>query len=395
MLSPPEDLLDPRHYERVRRPPLEATTLPAWCYTSPEWYRLELERIFMRAWNLVGRGDRVPAPGDYVTLEYVGIPVIVVRGKDGVARAFANTCRHRGSMLLEGAGNCRAIKCPYHGWTYGLDGRLAGAPDMKESRGFRREDYGLVPVRLETWAGFMFLSFDPAGPSLAEWLGELPERVAPYSPQDLVTTRRKEYELRCNWKLYVENFKDMSHTREVHGTTLWPMQERFAAPAAFERGRGEWLAGFVQHQGSRAILGGVGGAGAGAGAKGFPTIASLRGHDREGSYYPTVFPLACFGFCNDSAWFLEMYPLGPDRMRLVVASCFHKETVARPDFEALAPLYYRRMDIAVPEDNAANENTQRGLASPHALPGRMGRLEEAVSLLNRWWLERTIGAGDG
>ena len=114
----PDNLLDPKHYERVRRPPLEAETLPPWCYTSPDWFELERRHIFMKSWNLIGRGDRVPNPGDYVTFDYVGVPVILVRGRDNQVRAFANSCRHRGAIVArEPEGNATNYFCFYHGWT--------------------------------------------------------------------------------------------------------------------------------------------------------------------------------------------------------------------------------------------------------------------------------------
>ena len=111
------NILDPALYEKVRRPVMEAEQLPAWCYTSPEFYEREVDRIFMRTWNFVGRADLIPKPGDYLTVDLVGVPVILIHGDDGVIRAFSNACRHRGTRLLSSEGNCRAIRCPYHSWT--------------------------------------------------------------------------------------------------------------------------------------------------------------------------------------------------------------------------------------------------------------------------------------
>ncbi|MCX7356123.1 MAG: aromatic ring-hydroxylating dioxygenase subunit alpha [Alphaproteobacteria bacterium] len=383
----PEDLLNPRHYDRVRQEPLEAETLPSWCYTSQEWFDLEVKHIFMKSWNLIGRVDRVPNPGDFVTLTYAGVPVIVARGRDNVVRAFANTCRHRGAMLLEGEGNCKAaIKCPYHGWVYGLDGALQGAPDMDETKNFDRADYGLIPVRLETWGGFMFINFDKDAPTLKEWVGEIHDMIAPWDAENLVCTRRKEFELKCNWKLYVENFNDVGHIKTVHKESLQKLSEKYDKPSTYEARKAEGFTFFSYHAGTRTLLDGI------DKVKGFdPIPATVQGRGREGSFYPTIMPLACTGFCIDSAWALEMYPLGPDRMKLVVNSCFHKDALKRPDFEKVAQMYYDRMDIAVPEDNAINELMQRGLGSPQAIPGRIGKLETAVTVLNTWWLDRVLG----
>ncbi|MGH6953161.1 MAG: aromatic ring-hydroxylating oxygenase subunit alpha [Alphaproteobacteria bacterium] len=123
-----ERLLDAATYRAVRRPLLEAEALPPACYTSPEFFALERERIFMKVWNFVGDVGLVPNPGDYHAFDYAGVPVLLVRDRAGTVRAFANTCRHKGSRIVSGDGSARALKCPYHGWVYGLDGKLTGAP---------------------------------------------------------------------------------------------------------------------------------------------------------------------------------------------------------------------------------------------------------------------------
>ena len=173
------DMFNPKLYSAVRKPLLDAETLPAWCYTSPAFYRREVERIFMKVWNFLGSADRIPNPGDYFTLNFVGVPVIILRDAKGKLRAFANTCRHRGSELLEGEGNCKLIVCPYHSWTYELDGALRGAPEMDQTHGFDRKDYGLIPIKLDTWGGFLFINFDPDAAPLQTYLGALPETIAP------------------------------------------------------------------------------------------------------------------------------------------------------------------------------------------------------------------------
>ena len=123
-MFPPNDLLNPEHYERTRRPAAEASPLPNWCYTSEAFYRLEVEKIFMKAWNYAGHASQVPSPGDYFCLDITGVSIIVIRGDDHRVRAFYNACRHRGSRVASGEGNCRRLVCPYHRWRYDLDGRL-------------------------------------------------------------------------------------------------------------------------------------------------------------------------------------------------------------------------------------------------------------------------------
>ena len=174
----------------------------------------------MKVWNFIGRADRIPNAGDYFTIEFAGVPVIVMRGSDGEVRAFANTCRHRGALLLEGEGNCRAIRCPYHSWTYDIDGKLIVAPEMDATSGFDPAEWHLTPIRLESWAGFIFINFDDTAPPLMQYLGDLPQKLASYRFEDMVCVRRKEYVLDCNWKIYVENAMEAYHIATVHRSTL-------------------------------------------------------------------------------------------------------------------------------------------------------------------------------
>ncbi len=177
-----EAMFDPRTYDAIRRPAVEASTLPPYCYTSPEFYRAEVKHMFMKVWNFIGRADRIPQTGDYFALDYVGVPIIVMRGRDGVVRAFANTCRHRGARLIDQEmidtiGNTRGLKCPYHGWVYGMSGELRGCPGMEKTIGFDKDRYGLMPVRVETWGGFLFINFDENAAPLLEYLGDMPQAL--------------------------------------------------------------------------------------------------------------------------------------------------------------------------------------------------------------------------
>jgi phenylpropionate dioxygenase-like ring-hydroxylating dioxygenase large terminal subunit len=136
------DLFDPKTYAALRRPLLEAETLPVECYTSPEFYKREVSNIFMKCWNCVGREDFIPKPGDYFTETLVGASLIMMRGRDKKIRAFVNACRHRGTKLLDGSGNCRAITCPYHGWAYNLDGSLLAFNFMEQTQNLQPKDFG-------------------------------------------------------------------------------------------------------------------------------------------------------------------------------------------------------------------------------------------------------------
>jgi choline monooxygenase len=374
----PKNLLDPTHFARARLPFAEAETLPTWCYYSEEFYRLEVERLFMKVWNFIGRADHIPNPGDFYTLEFVDVPVIVARDRTGELRAYANSCRHRGAKIAEGEGNGRAFVCPYHGWTYGLDGKLISAPEMEQTTGFDPSCYGLKPIRLETWEGFVFINFDPEAGSLVEYLGDLPETLASYRFSEMKATHRKEYLLDCNWKIYVENAMEAYHVPMVHAKTLQKLKRELPPTVP---SRGNWVGLHTKHEGSRALL---------AGDTGFPRIETLEGLAALGTYYTLIYPSTMFGCTIDCMWWFEVHPLGPERMKLIVGACFPDETIARPDFDEVVERYYKRWKISVNEDNTISELQQKGIRSPLAEPGRLSYLEPLVHSIANWVLDRVL-----
>jgi len=210
------NLFDPRTFDAIRKPLLEAETLPPECYTSEAFFKREIETIFMKVWNFIGRVDYIPNSGDYYTLDFAGVPLVILRDDNGCVHAFVNSCRHRGAKVVTGSGTAKALKCGYHGWIYRTDGSLAACPGMANSVGFDKADYPLVAVKTETWGGFIFVNFDRESESLASYLGNLPETFDCYRFENMVCTRRNEYEVACNWKIYVENAMEAFHVPHVH-----------------------------------------------------------------------------------------------------------------------------------------------------------------------------------
>jgi phenylpropionate dioxygenase-like ring-hydroxylating dioxygenase large terminal subunit len=199
--------------------PLEGWSLPAWTYRDGEFHAVELERVFRPSWQLVCHASDVPEPGDWHTLDYCGESVVVVRGQDRLLRAFTNVCRHRGSRLVDGAHGCaKKLVCPYHAWTYDLDGRLTGVPDSTSYPTLDRERSGLVPVQLEQWHGFLFVRLaDDGGPSVATMMAPYEAMIVPYRLADLtalgrVTLRPRE----VNWKNVGDNYSDGLHIPVAH-----------------------------------------------------------------------------------------------------------------------------------------------------------------------------------
>jgi choline monooxygenase len=193
-----------------------AWTLASRYYTDPAILEQERRKIFARTWQLAGRLDALAAPGSYFTTSLIGEPIIVVRDLEGRLRVFSNVCRHRAGPVAEGSGCRKNFQCGYHGWTYTLDGRLIGTPDVDGMEFFDRSEFGLVSLRVETWGPFIFATFDPDAPALAEFLEEAaaPEFVDSVAAMRLV--ERRDYTVECNWKVYVDNYLEGYHIPIAH-----------------------------------------------------------------------------------------------------------------------------------------------------------------------------------
>jgi choline monooxygenase len=192
--------------------------LPASWYTDPAVLARERARIFRRAWQCVGRAAQVERAGDYFTAAVDAVPVAVVRGEDGDLRAFVNVCRHRRHEVVSGTGNRRTLQCPYHAWTYGLDGRLRAAPRSDGEAGFDRADFPLLSVRLEAWGPWLFANLEPDPPHLSHLLGELPALIAGsgLDLDHLEYCGREEWTASANWKVMIENFLECYHCPVQH-----------------------------------------------------------------------------------------------------------------------------------------------------------------------------------
>lgn len=201
-------------------PLARAETIPASWYTDPAFHAFDREAVFGRYWQYVGHEGRLAAPGAYVGAEVAGEPIVVVRDREGGLRAFHNVCRHRGGpLVMDACGRLRkgVLQCRYHGWTYRLDGTLRGVPRFDRTDLFDRDDYGLVPVALDTWEGLVFVCLDPeAAPPPAALLDGVAARIAPMQLAPKHFYRRVAYDVACNWKVYVDNYLEGYHLPLVH-----------------------------------------------------------------------------------------------------------------------------------------------------------------------------------
>ncbi|MEP7234408.1 MAG: aromatic ring-hydroxylating dioxygenase subunit alpha [Ignavibacteriota bacterium] len=197
--------------------PLEiAETIPSSWYTSEDMHELEIEAIFSKSWQFVGRADQVRTPGDQFIAEIAGESVIIVRGKDDVLRGFYNVCRHRGGPLVTENGCSSVLQCRYHGWTYALDGSLRGVPDWDRVELFEKSDFDLVSIRVQEWQGLIFANLGNRTMPLANYMKGIAERIAPIDLSKYRFHSQLKYEVNCNWKVYVDNYLEGYHVPIVH-----------------------------------------------------------------------------------------------------------------------------------------------------------------------------------
>ena len=195
-----------------------ASTLPSYLYLDAHVLEREKERVFGRTWQLVARGDELARVGDFVPATVLDEPIVITRGLDGELRGFYNVCRHRAGQVALSRGNRKSLQCRYHGWTYGLDGCLRAAPEMEGTEGFLKEDFGLLPIRVEAWGPFVFANLDPDAPPLLDVMGAIPADVARagYDVTAMRLVERREYVIECNWKVYVDNYLEGYHLPIAH-----------------------------------------------------------------------------------------------------------------------------------------------------------------------------------
>lgn len=353
----------------------EAVTLPPACYTSDEVAAAEAG-LFRHHWLGVGRADAVAEPRSFLTIDLAGEAVILLRDRAGELQAFANTCRHRGARLLDGAGSTRSIACPFHAWTYDLAGQLVAAPFMEDAANFDAADFGLVRYRAEERMGFVFICLDPAAPPLDDVLGDFGAVHAPWPLESLVTTRRREITVDCNWKAFLEVFNDYYHLPYVHPVSLGDL---YAHPEPRDETKGSFTSQFGKTQGTGGLL-------ADQQQLALPLIPGLPEPQAQGVRYSWVFPTMTFAAGADSLWIYEAYPMGANQCRVVQSVCFPPETLEAEGADAKIASYYERFDAALDEDIPALVNQHRGLSSSDASRGRFQPLlEPSVAAFARWY----------
>jgi glycine betaine catabolism A len=352
--------------------PESARTLAAEYYGDRAYFDREMEQLFARMWICAGRTEQVERPGAYFLREVLGESIIVARGGARV-NAFYNVCRHRGTRLCtepHGAFT-GAIQCPYHAWTYDLDGRLIGAPHMEEVPHFRKEDYPLHRVHADVWDGHIFinLSGDPA--PLAEQLAELPARFRPWRMEDLRLGHRVVYDVRANWKLIVQNYNECLHCPNLHPA--------FNRLSHYLSGENEPLR--ATYMGGRMDL-----------RPGVETLSldgtcpraflpDLPPDDARRVYYYAIFPNMLLSLHPDYMMVHTLWPAAPDRTINVCEWHFHPDEIARDRFDPSDAVEF--WDVTNRQDWHVCELSQAGIGSRAYTPGPYSNREDLLYAFDR------------
>ena len=343
--------------------------LPPQAYTSAEVFAWE-QRNLLSGWQCVGRSAAVGAPGDQRAERAGGSTVLLVRGQDGVLRGFANTCRHRGHELLPcgATASKRSVVCPYHAWSYHLDGSLAVAPGFSEGPDFAKADYPLAPVRVEEWHGWVFADPSGAAPDLAAHLGVLGERVAPYQPQRLVVAATHEYLIAANWKTVSENYHECYHCPLIHpelcAVSPPDSGQNWASDAS-----GAFVGGWMDLRDDVVTMSLDGRSG------GVP-IPGLGGEALRRVDYIQLFPNLLISLHPDYVMTHRIVPRSAGQTWIECTFAFPPEAGQRDGFD---PAYAADFwDITNRQDWAACESVQRGLESGRSIAGPLSPAEDAV-----------------
>lgn len=329
-------------------------SLPAWIYSDPAYFALEAQRVFRQAWQVVCHVNDIPRPGDYHTLDFLDERVVAVRGDDGAVRSFHNVCRHRAARILDGAsGNCgRRLVCPYHAWSYGLDGRLIRTPAWQGFEGLDPEAHGLVPLEQEIYAGFIFVRFAPGLPSVAAMMAPYAADLAAHRFEDLVPQGRVTLRPRpVNWKNVGDNYADALHIPVAH-----PGLSRLFA-GSYRMEAGEWvdtLWGDITPSPSSNLV-----------ERAYQALLPLFDHlppaqRRQWRYYK-LWPNLAFDIYPDQVDFMQWIPVSPTQT--LIREIAYALPDERREVRAARYLNWRINRQVNAEDTVLIERVQAGMGS--------------------------------
>jgi len=359
-----------------------AETLPPACYADPEFYEFEKEAIFRREWLCVGRESWAKSPGDYFTTSHAGEPIVVARTLDGELKAMSSVCQHRAMLVAEGRGNANSFMCPYHHWTYGLDGRLVGAPAMERACNFRREDVRLPQFKVELWLGFIFINMDPNAAPLAPRLAAVTAALARHDVAEAEGLPPGEsVRFDWNWKVMLENNNDGYHANRLH---QGPLHDFIPSRLASFPELPEDTAGYYRYNGTlhtdasfnvttKAL---------------FKIFPRLTEEDRNRVLFAVIPPSFSMIAHSDMILFTILRADTHDTMLTDRSLLFVPGVVNEPLFKERVDMIGAAVASISAQDRHVDALVQVGLRSHFAARGRQSWQEGAQNELNRWLVRR-------
>jgi phenylpropionate dioxygenase-like ring-hydroxylating dioxygenase large terminal subunit len=384
--------------DRVADPFATAQIFPAEAYTGEDFWRFEKWALFEREWLCIGHVGQIPAPGDHFSIAIIGEPVIVSRDEGGGVNVFSAICQHRGHPLMDGLdapatpGACRNAKllmCPYHAWSYRLDGRLHAAPGMSQTASAEdlRQRIRLPPIRHTIFHGLIFINFSADAPPFGAGLDRMEAMIAGYGLDTLCATPASSIAIASNWKIYQENSLEPYHTDTVHKTSHNPAPAHLSAFYDYAPGDGAIITttGFAQ---SAELF-------AADDQPSLPPIAGLDEAQNSRLLFIAVLPVLFLLFEPGSVLVTLALPQGAAQMTLTTFSLYPREALASPDFEAVSTAQAAALRVIVAEDVATQEALQRGHGSRFTPKGVLSWLEATIPQMNSWLVERYAAALQG
>ncbi len=370
-----DTLLPAGALERVRAPLSQAWTLPPAAYTDPAVYRLEEERLFASSWQCVARVEQLKNPGDFITVDLPQHPIVVVRDLNGELHATSRICVHRAMPVATGCGNARRFVCPYHNWTYELDGQLRSAPMMDGVEEFDAAAWRLAPLSLEVWEGFVFVNPDTEAAPLAPQLAGLDKLIERYDFAELEVAETLHFDSPWNWKILTENFMEAYHHIGTHRQTFEPVYPaRDASVPDNEGAPWSFLHMPGKHQDEA--------------PSSFPR---LNEEERSTLFAACIFPNFLFAASSTSGAWYQLHPRAHDQMDLKIHILLHPSLREAMSEENLAEM--RAMFHAIhTEDIEANAGPWHGLQAAGTRQGRLSTFEKSIWQLNQLWLDAMAGS---
>ncbi len=339
----------------------QAHAMPSSVYTSKEFLAAELEHIFTKDWFCAGRASSISKPGEYITLELAGQPVMVVRDKSGQLRAQSNVCLHRMSTLLEGRGKTNSIVCPYHAWTYELDGTLRGAPAMQENKAFCKKSMQLPSIRCEEWLGWIMVTLNNDAPAVKDQLSSVAEMVGDYGMADYHETFFETHLWDTNWKVLAENFMESYHLPVCHRGTIGGLSrlEEMICPPGHEAFNYHTI---LKDDSLKIALA-------------HETNKRLKGERRRMTYLLAIYPSLLITLTPGYFWYLSLHPHGVGQVRIMFGGGMSSDYIDDPEAQKHFTSLKELLDEVNVEDRGCTEKVYKGLCSKLAMPGPLSHLE--------------------